>query len=466
MKLSNRKIKHIRRRAPDHSPEEIARDLRIPIKDVRNRARIYALSILAALMVVFLVYARTKAAWVALFAELILFAGLLTRDYLRTHDFPYWNRDKSIAAAVAIGIVLVMTNLGPRGFEWGFGRIVDQAAIIVKQDGSPEEQRTAYGSRGLRTAIWRNTLEMIRDNPLVGVGLGNHKVFYPLYHRRAVTEKIFSEKAQLTHVHNDFLQAFAELGVVGMLLLGWLLYVIVGVASRLTSPAQPCQVRLWTMGICVSVAGLLVNACFSFPFQRAIPPLVLMSLVAMLGVFHGGEKSGSYLLRRRWIMAVVGVVAIAALVWQIRFHYLAIRSEHHFLNVTRLEKTRSWERIVSEAGKAYGYNPHRAIILSYMGRAYAELGRYSEAIEALEKVVAAYPNHINALLNIGVAYTGIGQEDRAMEAYQKIMSIKPDYAKVHNNTANLLMKQSDFDGRSDAATNRRRSRPGLPGSRP
>ena len=133
---------------------------------------------------------------------------------------------------------------------------------------------------------------MINDRPLLEFGLGNHKVFYPLYHRKAIEDDSFGEATQLRRVHNDFLQAFAETGMIGVLLLGWLGFVCIRMAWHLTSTRYSRDVRFWTIGITTGIVGLLVNACFSFPFQRAIPPFVLMILIGILGSFYAENKRG------------------------------------------------------------------------------------------------------------------------------------------------------------------------------
>ncbi|RLC12824.1 MAG: hypothetical protein DRH43_00580 [Deltaproteobacteria bacterium] len=404
----------------------------------KNKILDWILCIAMALMVVFLFYTMTRAGWLAFAVEVLLLSVLLGRDYLKAKDVSRWNKNKGFAATLGVVVVCIMINVGPHGFTSGFSRIAERAAKIRPQGNS-------YSSVELRLAIWRNTLEMIKDHPLVGFGLGNHKVFYPLYHRKVVEEKIFSEKSQLSNVHNDFLQAFAELGLIGMLFLAWLGFVLLRCSFRLTLPENSPEIRFFTIGITVGLVGLLVNAGFSFPFQRAIPPFVSMIFTGILGSFYAGDNRRFYPISKRWIMLCAGVIVFISLVWLVRFHYHGIKCDQHFLHITQLEKQKNWKGVIAEGKKAYFHNPRRIKTLSYMGRAFIETGRYREGIEALKKVIAAYPNHMNALLNIGVAYASIDDYKAALEAYEKVLRIKPDYSKVHNNMANLYMKQKKLD---------------------
>jgi Tfp pilus assembly protein PilF len=402
-------------------------------------------------MVSLLIYTETRAGWVALAVQVVFLTLLMVRERLQKKGIARWNRHKSLAVGSAVVLLLVMINLGPEGFQWGLGEIADEAATITDfEPGSAEEREGGDENIALRFAIWRNTIEMIKDRPLIGWGLGNHKVFYPLYHRKAVEEKFFSESAQLSNAHNDYVQAFAELGLVGMVLLAWLVLVLAVMVFRLTSSKYPDPIRFWAISIAVALAGLGVNAFFSFPFQRSIPPLVFMIFLGTLGAFYAKESTACYVIRRRWLLVFASVVVSVVWIWMIRFHALGIACDRHFMIMTQLEKANRWRGVVLEGERAKQYNPYRTKILSYLGRAHVEAGQHEEGIAALEKVIAAYPYHMNALLNIGVAYGSIGEYEKALEAYDRVLRIKPDYAKVHNNMGNIYMKQKKADMATEA----------------
>ncbi len=393
----------------------------------RNRLLIWLLSVFSSLMVLYLLYTGARAGWLAVIVEIFLFAGLLVRDCSLFDDGRYWRRTKGAAVVVSLLVVLLMVNLNPAG------------GITARVTGG-------YASIEARLAIWANTMEMIREHPLTGVGLGNHKIFYPLYQRKIIKDRQFSDSRQLQRVHNDYLQVFAELGLIGILILAWLGIVLLLVIRRLTaSAAQPRAARCWTMGIAVAIGGLLVNAAFSFPFQRAVPPFVMLLLLGILGVLYGAGRKKNILTQHRVLLAGAAILVFVAWLGLIRFYYRGLQSDRHYLNVARLEKKHDWPGVIVEGKRAYNYNPARVKLLSYVGRAYLESGEYRAGIEALEKMTEAYPNHMNSLLNLGVAYAGMGENERARQTFEKVLRIAPDYAKGHNNLANLYLREKDLD---------------------
>jgi tetratricopeptide (TPR) repeat protein len=109
-----------------------------------------------------------------------------------------------------------------------------------------------------------------------------------------------------------------------------------------------------------------------------------------------------------------------------------------------MEKKRNWPAVIQYAEAAYALNPHRRKILSYAARGYIETGAYQKGVDALEKVVQAYPYHMGALLNLGVAWTGLGEPDTAMAYYQRVLAIKPDFTKAHINLGSIYMGRKQY----------------------
>ena len=76
-------------------------------------------------------------------------------------------------------------------------------------------------------------------------------------------------------------------------------------------------------------------------------------------------------------------------------------------------------------------------------------GQTQEALDAVEVLIKDYPNEL-VLFNIsGACYAGLGQFETAIKRYEQALAIKADYADVHNNLGNALLRF----GKLDAAVN-------------
>jgi Tfp pilus assembly protein PilF/O-antigen ligase len=425
------------------------------------------------LMIVFLFYTRARAGWLAFFVEIIVFTVLLCWNRRTISNRIIWNRNKVYALLISLLLTIVTIHFNSQGFSWALARQYTRAINDVKKlftiqeandsikidvTGDKEEDQPdteeiveavktkidgKESSFAGRFAIFRNSWEMIKDYFIKGVGLGNHKVYYPLYFRKVVVERWFSEQFQLTNAHNDYIQSWSETGTIGMFFL--LLFAIgtIYMIKRILDYEK--ENRFTIFGIAVCLSGLLVNAFFSFPFQRALPPLLMMIYLSVIGYLYVHYTKPAYLQFSQIVSITLIFITLIGVTQLYGLEKKWLDCDRFYLRITSAEKAKMWRGVIREANNAIALNPHRRKILSYMGRAYIESGNPKKGIDALKKVIEVYPYHMNAMLNLGVAYGNINDYDNALKTYQRVVDIKPDYAKVHNNVANIYMKQRKLD---------------------
>ena len=154
------------------------------------------------LMVVYLVYTRTRGAWIgALGALLIVGATILLYPGLRRPFLmalrPNLNRAKRLLLWGAVAIFALLAFLPPRFRDTGLQRFDEKKADVVS---TVVSIATGYGERG-RWKMWGNTWDLICDHPLLGVGPGGWKRAYPPYDRGAMISPRSSPKT----THNPFI---------------------------------------------------------------------------------------------------------------------------------------------------------------------------------------------------------------------------------------------------------------------
>jgi len=410
------------------------------------------------LMIGFVVLTKTRAGWVAVAVELFVLCALLMRNGFMHKHISFLHNKKILLAGAFLILIPIFIYLNMAENKWQFyetsisesksaNNVSSHINKSGKTDNAPDRPTdNLYDeSTAFRIAIWKNTIEMIKDRPLLGFGLGNHKIFYPIFHQSAEVDRIFSEETQAVRVHNDFLQAVAELGGIGLLLIIWMGISGYRIAVKAIDLSHSRESRLLSIGIVAGITGILVNACFSFPFQQAVPPLVLMVYLGILVSFVTSKKHQWVLPVKKWIAGGITVASIAFLFVLIRYQYLETESNQHLFNATRLEQSCNWEKVIDEAQKAYVCNPHQIKPLSHVGLALIRLGNFKDGIDALSRVISAYPYDMNALGNIGVAYAQVGDFKKAENTFTRILKIVPDSPKAHNNLGNLYLQMNQPD---------------------
>ena len=104
------------------------------------------------------------------------------------------------------------------------GIVAQKLGMIVEVGGSAWVEWA-----GFRKSVASDSLRMLRDHPIYGVGLGNFETAYPRY-------QSFPSDLWIDYAHNDYVQAVAETGLVGAVLivsaLGLFLYAAFGSGVR------------------------------------------------------------------------------------------------------------------------------------------------------------------------------------------------------------------------------------------
>jgi putative inorganic carbon (HCO3(-)) transporter len=128
------------------------------------------------------------------------------------------SRGAWLAFSLAVGLALVLRRrnlgllyfilIGGFGFAFGMNSLVEFNQAVSQPTGSTV-------SLALRLEIWARTLDMLRDSPLTGVGIGAFgavlDALYPLFK---------STPGSILHAHNLFLQIAVDLGLPGLIV--WL----------------------------------------------------------------------------------------------------------------------------------------------------------------------------------------------------------------------------------------------------
>jgi len=143
------------------------------------------------------------------------------------------------------------------------------------------ERVTGNTYRG-RVIQWASTLPMVRDFPLLGVGLGAYRDIYPWYQPLALSPDTYT----YPYAHNDALQLVVETGVIGGLLLIWALGRALRFLHRhLLGPEH--RTDPFSVGIALGAATGLIAFCVHglFDFSARIPANGLTA-ATLLGIAH------------------------------------------------------------------------------------------------------------------------------------------------------------------------------------
>jgi O-antigen ligase len=154
-------------------------------------------------------------------------------------------------------------------------------------------QLTQSSSIKRRMATWNFTTMMIKDHPLLGSGIGTFKYnslsyqarFFDQGQNRAIYPYGIAGKA-----HNEYLQLWAELGIIGLGIFIWLIITYFGYGLKLLKKLKDGYKQGIIIGLMGSITAVLVDALFGFPLHLPAS-VVLFWLVLGLTVVVGTTEN-------------------------------------------------------------------------------------------------------------------------------------------------------------------------------
>lgn len=388
----------------------------------------WATALMLCLVVVYLIYTQTRAGWLAVTCQSLLFVVL--HKTTRLNLAPLWSRQKKWALITGGIVVLTMMNIGPAGFTPGYEAVGLRAASIASIQGNHA-----------RFAIWADTISLIKQHPLLGVGLGNLKVHFPSVQK----ESLFLYTQYLKDAHNDYLQIWAELGLVGLILFMFFIASL-GVFFFKTHKERSGDLAktLELHAIGLSLAGIGINGLFCFPLERMIPLFIIMTMLALVASLAREGKPDKPIHIPKRFAAYAGIVLFVFAPIMVVDNLKAIAADHLYLKTCVATVEEDWQRVIDSGSKALHYQPADATPHSHIGAAYLAQDKDSEALPHLLAMLEKFPYHYITLLNTGTAYYSLRDYPKAEEYFAEAVRIAPIAGAAHGQLGKTYWKLKEY----------------------
>jgi O-antigen ligase len=188
-----------------------------------------------------LLLAGSRGGLLGLSAEIAIAAYVLRRAGARTSQRP--RATVAVALALLAGLLL---------FAY-----VDPGYVAKRLVAVAYVNRTWAEWAGDRKNMALDALRMWRGHPVLGVGLGDFETAYPPY-------QSFPSDLWIDHAHNDYVEAFAETGLVGALLILSSLALFLRLAFRDWGHPIRSSASWIRWGAALGCCGLLVHSMWDF----------------------------------------------------------------------------------------------------------------------------------------------------------------------------------------------------------
>ena len=157
-----------------------------------------------------------------------------------------------------------------------------------------------------RLHLWEGAIDYATKHPFMGAGYGNWKLASIPYEKE-YTNDLFVPY----HSHNDFLEMFADLGIVGGLCFGLMFLLFPIYAFTIWRNKNAKAFHLPATISFMAVTCYAVDAFLNFPAERTAMQTMLAISAALVWIPLGHLKSTPLLSKKSWVPMVYLVLAIS-----------------------------------------------------------------------------------------------------------------------------------------------------------
>jgi O-antigen ligase/Tfp pilus assembly protein PilF len=261
------------------------------------------------------------------------------------------------------------------------------SSISVTQDNS-----------SYRLTLWKHAFSFIKEHPFMGAGYGNWKLASIPYVKEDINDLNVP-----AHAHNDFLEYFAELGIIGgCLFLALFAFLLVLTIKTIRNKHISHDIKLISFFSYLALLSYAVDSALNFPIERPIMQIFFAMVTAFnLGAYLQGqseaipdeETKGKSIAGLA--LPLYGLIALLILLPTSYLHYQTYQSYRAQMKVIPDMKNEPMLLPLSEVTQLFPSFPNLTTssqpIDAIIGRYYSENKKFDEAKALLNKAIPQNP---------------------------------------------------------------------------
>jgi O-antigen ligase/Tfp pilus assembly protein PilF len=274
-----------------------------------------------------------------------------------------------------------------------------------------------YATISERLFLWRHSLQMFLDHWLFGVGIGNWPIYFPFY--GLTLWRLRQGEVIMQRPHNDFIENFNELGILGGVAFTLLLvYPLLKKSNYKYKSIFNCGL------ICFIIVSL-----FSFPQERIIPSILFLTIVAYKLQDNVHLKINSYFL----------VIIFACTIPFTAICYSHLKSEISFkkyiTNRNSIDQTNAINLLSKSKSKYLKLDKTSTPLDWYIGEVYLKNKNVNNAIKYFNQALEIHPYNIHILNSLGRCYLLKKDHSVSINYFKKAILIAPFFENALYNLA-------------------------------
>ena len=294
-----------------------------------------------------------------------------------------------------------------------------------------------------------NSLSLLKEKPLFGVGLGGFQEnFRPYLQSNLAKNKINSD---FIYLHNEPLQLFIELGVIGgtTLLLFFIFlfrysYLNIKYASEsgLNSGIKNDQEKILYIGFYIAIIASLTHSFFSFPYHQATSATFMALWVGFSLQFLSKKLTFTNIKKQQLIKIIMLIIVFAFMLASAQFYYKYVKSSYYMnkaINTKSCEQAKTYIILANDIYAKDYFSQSQGINLIAICPLDTKI-----QLNFAENVLQNNPTHPAALYLASLSHFKQGNYDLSYKRLQTLSFLYPYYANAYTLIGHIAVKQKAY----------------------
>ncbi|HER24483.1 MAG TPA: tetratricopeptide repeat protein [Candidatus Atribacteria bacterium] len=283
-----------------------------------------------------------------------------------------------------------------------------------------------------RISNWKFTALMIKDHPLIGSGIGTYKYnslryqarFLEQGQNRSIYPYVFADKT-----HNEYLQLWAEVGIVGLGIFIWLIISYFNYGLRFIKRVKNRYKQGMIIGLMGAVTAVLIDSIFGFPLHLSATIILFWLAIALTIVMVKSEtdreeiptskKDLNQISRFQPLLFIIIIFLTTFLCLTVSRPFIA-RTYWYYGN-KEMEENKDLNQAIKMYNQALKWDPYLGEIHYQMGKILQSKGINTLALEYFEKA-ERYVDHPDLPKDLASLYLKQELLDKAAIKYKQAIS--------------------------------------------
>lgn len=309
-----------------------------------------------------------------------------------------------------------------------------------------------------RLLMWGTSFKMIKDKPIFGSGIGTFRMNYLGYQAQYLKKNPNYIKYYIKagEAHNEYLQMWAELGIIGLGLFLSIFYFIYRTVFNFYRKNKNGEDRLIILSLITGITCFMIHSLFTFALHVPVLGSIFFIIVGLTIAYAedcniSEDRANGKIINKinfsinpkiRIISFLILIIAMLLLIDLLVIKpYIA--EIYYFKGIVNNEKG-SYIDAASNFAYAAQLDPYNGRILHASGTSYFNLMIYDKGENILQRA-KKYIVDVNTYDNLGLLYTRLKKYSKAEEEFIQAIYLNPKLTKSHYNLGYLYFIQERYD---------------------